>query len=198
MLIPSGLLALGFTNDRPQLFSYLLAALLFLAIENHERSRARGWLWVLPLIAVLWANIHGAFLLAVALLPLYVAALWANARQQINFSAQHGGLAFATLAFLLATLLNPNGLTTYAYLFNLEGSALQTATSEYISSFALYQLGNILPQLWVAMLYILAMIACIFLLWQELVCVRVSLIGSVFFTRPFSTGGTFGMSTLTC
>jgi len=76
VLIPSGMLALGFTNERPQLFSYLLAALLFFAIENHERSRARLWLWTLPLIAVLWANIHAAFLLAVVLLPLYVAALW--------------------------------------------------------------------------------------------------------------------------
>lgn len=160
VLIPSGLLALGFTNDRPQLFSYLLAALLFLALENYQRSRARGWLWVLPLIAVLWANIHGAFLLAVALLPLYLAALWLQARQQKNFSVQHAGLAFAAFAFVAATLLNPNGLTTYAYLFNLEGSALQNATSEYISSFALYQLGNFVPQLWVALLYILALIAC--------------------------------------
>ena len=166
VLLPSGLLALGFTNDRPQLFSYLLAALLFLVLENYARSRAHGWLWVLPLIAVVWANTHGAFLLAVALLPLYIAALWANARQQKNFAAQHRGLALATLAFLPATLLNPNGLTTYAYLFSLEGSALQAATSEYISSFALYQLGNILPQLWIAMLYILAMIACVGL-WRH-------------------------------
>jgi len=161
VLIPSGMLALGFTNERPQLFSYLLAALLFFAIENHERNRARLWLWTLPLIAVLWANIHAAFLLAVVLLPLYVAALWLQARQQRkDFRALHGGFALATLAFLAATLLNPNGLTTYAYLFSLEGSALQNATSEYISSFALYQLGNFVPQVWVALLYIMAAIAC--------------------------------------
>ena len=175
VLIPSGLLALGFTNDRPQLFSYLLAALLFLAIENYERSRARGWLWMLPLIAVVWANIHGAFLLAVALLPLYVLALWVQARlKQKNFRAQHGALALATFAFLPATLLNPNGFITYAYLFNLEGSALQNATSEYISSFALYQLGNFVPQLWVALLYILSIVACIGLWrrdWPRLVLV---------------------------
>ena len=151
ILIPSGFLALGFTNDRPQLFSYLLAALLFMAIENYQRTRVRGWLWTLPLIAVVWANIHAAFLLAVALLPLYVAALWLQARRQQDFRVRHGGLAFATFAFVTATLLNPNGLTSYAYLFNLEGSALQTATSEYISSFALYTLGNVVPQIWVAL-----------------------------------------------
>lgn len=167
VLIPGGLLALGFTNDRPQLFSYLLASLLFLAIENYQRTRARGWLWTLPLIAVVWANTHGAFLLAVALLPLYVAALWLQARlTQQNFRAQHGALALAAFAFVTATPLNPNGLTTYAYLFGLEGSALQAATSEYISSFALYQLGNFVPQVWVAILYILALVACIGL-WRS-------------------------------
>lgn len=111
ILIPSGLLTLGFTNDRPQLFSYLLAVLLFLAIEHYERTRVRGWLWALPLIAVVWANIHGAFLLAVVLLPLYVAMLWLQARlKQQNFRAQHGALTLAALAFLAATLINPNGL----------------------------------------------------------------------------------------
>ena len=167
VLIPSGLLALGLANDRPQLFSYLLAALLFLAMENYERSRARGWLWALPLIAVVWANTHAAFLLAVALLPLYVLVLWVQVRQQQqNFRALHGGLVIASLAFVVATLFNPNGLTTYAYLFKLEGSALQNATSEYISSFALYQLGNYVPQVWVAVLYIVAMVACIGL-WRR-------------------------------
>ena len=166
ILIPSGFLALGFTNDRPQLFSYLLAALLFMAIENYQRTRVRGWLWTLPLIAVVWANIHAAFLLAVALLPLYVAALWLQARRQQDFRVRHGGLALATFAFVTATLLNPNGLTSYAYLFNLEGSALQTATSEYISSFALYTLGNVVPQIWVALLYVMAIIACVGL-WRH-------------------------------
>ena len=166
VLIPSGLLALGFSNDRPQLFSYLLAALLFFALESYERTRVRWWLWTLPLIAVVWANIHAAVLLAVALLPLYVAALWLQARRQQDFRAHHGGLALATLAFVAATLLNPNGLTTYAYLFSLEGSALQAATSEYISSFALYQLGNFVPQVWVALLYIMTVIACVGL-WRR-------------------------------
>ena len=167
VLIPSSLLALGFSNDRPQLFSYLLATLLFLVLENHQRSRTPGWLWMLPLIAVLWANTHAAFLLAVVLLPLYVAALWLQARrQQQNFRALHGGLALAALAFVAATFFNPNGLTTYAYLFSLEGSALQAATSEYISAFALYQLGNYLPQAWVALLYIVATVACVGL-WRR-------------------------------
>ena len=167
VMIPSALLALGFTNDRPQLFSYLLAVVLFLAIENYERSRARVWLWMLPLIAVLWANIHGAFLLAVVLLPIYVFTQWVRSRlTQKNFRVQYGALVLATFAFMAATLLNPNGLTTYAYLFSLEGSALQNATSEYISSFALYQLGNFVPQLWVALLYILSIIACMGL-WRR-------------------------------
>ena len=167
VLIPCGLLALGFTNERPQLFSYLLATLLFLAIEHYQRTRARGWLWMLPLIAVVWANTHAAFLLAVALLPLYLIMLWIQARQQRqNYYALHGALALASLAFVAATFLNPNGLTTYTYLFSLEGSALQSATSEYISSFALYTLGNVVPQVWVALLYMTAAMACVGL-WRQ-------------------------------
>lgn len=161
VLIPGGLLALGFANDRPQLFSYLLAALLFLVLDVYERNRDRRLLWTLPLIGALWANLHAAFLLAVVLLPLYVAGLWLQGRfKRQNFRDQHGALALGAIAFLAATWINPNGLTAYRYLFSLEGSALQAATSEYISSFALYQLGNTVPQLWVAMLYILAIPAC--------------------------------------
>lgn len=162
VLLPGGLLALGFTGDRPQLFSYLFATLTWLVVEHYERHDKSPVLLLLPLIAMLWANIHGGFLLAVALLWLYVVACWFDARffQRIP-NPKIFALAWGATAFSAATLLTPNGFMTYSYLFDLQGSALQQATSEYRSSFALFRVGYTWPQAWVVTYYGLAVFACI-------------------------------------
>ena len=56
---------------RPQLFGIaIFAALLWLVAMRTEHPR---WLWAAPLLVVLWANIHGSFVLAPLVLGLRVA-----------------------------------------------------------------------------------------------------------------------------
>ena len=55
---------------RPQLFGIaIFAALLWLVAKRTEHPR---WLWAAPLLVVLWANIHGSFVLA----PLVLGYAW--------------------------------------------------------------------------------------------------------------------------
>jgi hypothetical protein len=158
----------NFGGERPQLLSFLFAALFFAVLDNveHSASNARDmrWLFLLPVITLLWANSHGGVLLGVALLGLWSGLKLLDAhctrREKIYWCA-------ATLAVLLASLATPNGLQTYLYLFNLEGSVLQSRTSEYISAFQLYTLGHVWPQLWVAIYYLLATGAMVMLLRQR-------------------------------
>lgn len=157
-----------FGGERPQLLSFLFAALFFAVLDRVEHapveSRHQRWLWVLPVITVLWANSHGGVLLGVALLGLWSGLKLLDARclrqEKIRWCV-------ATLIVVLASLATPNGLQTYLYLLNLEGSVLQSRTSEYVSAFQLYTLGHVWPQLWVAVYYLLAAGAVLMLARQR-------------------------------
>ncbi len=163
-----GLLVTNFGGERPQLLSFLFAALFFTVLDHvqHSIDRVSGkrWLMVLPVITVLWANSHGGVLLGVALL-----GLWSVLKLFDSRCSQREKICWclASFAVVLASLATPNGIQTYVYLFNLEGSVLQSRTSEYISAFQLYTLGHVWPQLWVALYYLLATVAAVMLARQR-------------------------------
>lgn len=165
LLIPAGMLSLGLTAERPQLLAYLLAALCFLVLE--KRCGGRAHLVLIFLLTLLWANIHASVLLWVVLLVL--AAVYAalrDLRAGTGFGAdsrQHFSLAAVAA---IASLLTPNGWKSWWYLFDLQGSALQQATSEYVSSLLLFRLGYYLPQLWVLLL-LAAAVAALYPLWRR-------------------------------
>jgi hypothetical protein len=141
-----GLNAYGFGGERPQLLSFLFAALFFLCIDLALARRQLRWLLALPGIALIWANSHGGVILGVVLLGLV--SLWQVLPRDAE---QRWRLAWlgAWLAVALASLFTPNGIKTYYYLLDLQGSVLQARTSEYISALRLYSLGYGWPQLWV-------------------------------------------------
>jgi hypothetical protein len=155
-LILLALNADSFGGERPQLLSFLFAALFFAVIDVAEKKPR--WLLALPVITVLWANSHGGVLLGVALLGLWTTLKFFDANCQ--WSEKKGWL-LAAIAVTLASLLTPNGLQTYVYLFSLQGSVLQARTSEYISAFRLYTLGYVWQQLWVVAFYLVALFAAV-------------------------------------
>ncbi|HEY7947294.1 MAG TPA: hypothetical protein VID75_06440 [Acidimicrobiales bacterium] len=57
-------------DDRPQMVSYFFLALLLLMLSLARRRP--GWLYAIPLLFVLWANMHGSFLLGLGVLVLEV------------------------------------------------------------------------------------------------------------------------------
>lgn len=158
VLILVGLNADNFGGERPQLLSFLFAALFFAAIDRAEKKLR--WLIALPVIAALWANSHGGVLLGVALL-----GLWTTFKlfeKNIDWRERRWWI-LATGAVVLGSLLTPNGLQTYLYLLDLEGSVLQSRTSEYTSAFQLYTLGYVWQQVWVIAFYVVALFATIFM-----------------------------------
>ena len=162
------LAATNFGGERPQLLSFLFATLFFAVLDHAEnftnKTGSKRWLIALPVITVLWANSHGGVLLGVALLGLWSSFKLFDAqcsrREKIYW-------CLAMLAVVLASLATPNGIQTYLYLFNLEGSVLQSRTSEYISAFQLYTLGHVWPQFWVVVYYLLAIMASVMLARQR-------------------------------
>lgn len=87
---------------RPQLFSMLLLTLTAFILRRAENGKYR-LLWLLPLLFILWANLHGGFLMGMAIF-----GLWACIHWSYNHHAwQKIFLPFA--ASLVVTMINPYG-----------------------------------------------------------------------------------------
>jgi len=114
-LITSGILlilvvlngALFFTM-RPQVLAYPLFGLATLIIIRWQKGEDRH-LWVLPLIALLWANIHGSFV--VLFFILFPALIFGSGNRK--------RLVLFTIISLLSTLVNYYGFGVWTNIFSM-------------------------------------------------------------------------------
>lgn len=93
---------------RPQIFTYLLLALILMLLAR-DNFRGRAMLWVAVPIFALWANLHGGFVIGLSAMGLY-----AIVRGGQDFATGHGParffhLAAVTSACIVATVLTPYG-----------------------------------------------------------------------------------------
>lgn len=160
----AGFLLTGFTGARPQLFSFLAAGALFVILDRAPRDSLALW-WLLPPLFLLWANLHGGFLIGLALLGLWsgVALLESESLRR----SQWPTLGVILGMTFLATLVSPSGLTTYEYLLQLEGSQLQQRTGEYLGGLVIYRAGHWPLQIGIWVFYGLAAVATALLLRQR-------------------------------
>lgn len=108
---------------RPQMFSMLLAVVFLWLLDKARRydPTQLRFLWWMPLLMLLWVNLHGGFLLGPALMAITLAgwlteawlgvAKWPEARARV---LRLGGALAACVAVIP---LNPNGLELYRYPF---------------------------------------------------------------------------------
>lgn len=93
------------TEIRPEIFSFLFLAIV-VAVLYQNRKRPTRWIFALPLIELLWVNMHISFVLGIAVGGLFLIEAKATRR-----------LAVVFLASCLATLINPNGIAGALYPF---------------------------------------------------------------------------------
>jgi hypothetical protein len=99
---------------RPQLYTYIfLAALMALLARENYRRRAPLWLAV-PMLA-LWANLHGGFVIGVAVLALYSGVVAIESLLGRRGYTRSAHLFAVTLASAVATLANPYGLHAWSH-----------------------------------------------------------------------------------
>jgi hypothetical protein len=96
---------------RPQLFGFTLFALTLWLVARRERHPAG--LWVLPFVALAWANLHGSFFLV----PLVAGIAWAEDVRLGRPGASR--LALAGVASIAAAFANPFGPRVWVYVWNL-------------------------------------------------------------------------------
>lgn len=103
------LAALACSNNwslRPQIFAYPLFCLSLYLLHLWQKG-ARRAAWWLPLIGLVWVNLHGSFVLLILLGGAALAFGQGDKRS----------LAGALVLTLLASLVNPQGAGSWTYLF---------------------------------------------------------------------------------
>ncbi len=126
---------------RPQIFNLLLTAVFVLILERVKDGR---WgvraLWWLPLLTLIWANLHSGYLLGVVLLGTYAvgdaAQRWLIAKptERTLPLAIIFQLFSVTVVSFLAAAANPSGVELWIYPFLTLGSgAMQAYIQEWLS-----------------------------------------------------------------
>ena len=124
---------------RPHVTSWLLTLIFLHIVERHKRLGERN-LWILPILTVLWTNLHGSFLVGVIILLSHaighaIHALATKSEQPLRSRlsvarqfALYGGLCLA------ATLINPYGIALHQHVgsYLLDAKQLE-AIGEYQS-----------------------------------------------------------------
>ncbi|MGD0447507.1 MAG: hypothetical protein ABSB36_02665 [Candidatus Dormibacteria bacterium] len=117
-------------GPRSQMISFALTCLTLYWVESYLRDRNRH-LYVLPVVMVVWANLHGGFVYGLAVVGLAAvteAVLWLVSPEDGAHRRRSLRLWVVLAASAVAGLLNP--ITFHAYL-----AAIQTQTSAVQQTF---------------------------------------------------------------
>jgi hypothetical protein len=112
------LLFFRFDELRPQVFSFIFTLLALQLVEHflaEERSGrpAKQYLFLLPAIMLLWANLHRGFIIGIGILFVYLFAEWIARKKNLNPLPNDAYRRFLILAIVSAGIafVNPVGIT---------------------------------------------------------------------------------------
>jgi hypothetical protein len=135
-----------FVSPRPQDLSYLFLATLLLVLTLARRRTV--WLVAAPPLLLVWANLHGSFLLGLGILVLeFLLSLLPALPGRLTLpKLPSKAMAITVLAGLVATLVNPHGpgLLTYSYHVS--------SSSELTSFISEWQSPNFHSLFWMAVI----------------------------------------------
>ena len=106
---------------RPQSFSFLPFFLFLWVLHRHARGQ-RAPLWILPVVMIVWVNLHGAFILGPIWAVLTLLGMMLDRFRQADDRAPRRSLtplAGAMVALFPAMLINPRGLGVVQYVVSL-------------------------------------------------------------------------------
>ncbi len=106
---------------KPIFFSYLLFPLFYLLLEGYYDTRRKPYLYILPLIMVIWANLHGGFITGILLVCSFsigkaIDVYVQNKTWRIKGSIRR--VAVSTALCVIASFLTPYTYHVYTYMFN--------------------------------------------------------------------------------
>ena len=155
MIVLAVLCAAPIWSPRPQIFSFLILALLDGWLSKIQKENQK-WLWLLIPIFALWANLHGGWIWGFLLLAAHIAGMAFN-----NLTKENRGnvenwkfllrLIFWSAVACLAIGLNPNGISIWRLPFYTASVSMQI--QEWASPD--FHLLEFQPLLWMVFLLVI-------------------------------------------
>jgi hypothetical protein len=108
---------------RPHLFTMLFTVVFVSRLERVNEGHAYRRLWLLPLLTVLWTNLHGGFFVGILLICAYAAGEFTVLLRDISDSQRRAALRQGCMYLLtaagcgVATLVNPYFYRLHAHIF---------------------------------------------------------------------------------
>ena len=125
---------------RPQMFNLLFSAAFVFLLEGFKDDKiGRKWLLLLPLLTLVWANLHSGYLLGIVLVGVHILGesasnLMGSRRERGLDWSEIRWLLLMALTSILAAALNPNGPALWVYpFFTLGSNAMQRYIQEWQS-----------------------------------------------------------------
>ncbi len=121
----AGLMALNNLSVRPQMFAWVLFALTALLLGGFRAGQiGPRWLLLVPLLMILWTNLHGTFALGLGFLGLTAGGetlAWLLQRTRQGSAQRLRWLWLTTIMSVLAIFCNPRGVAIIDFVQNLLG-----------------------------------------------------------------------------
>jgi hypothetical protein len=124
---------------RPHVFSLLLTVVWYGLLDRYQRTGNKRDLYFLPLVVLLWVNLHGGFIIAFVLIVIYLSGnffkfVTSAGEEKKEFRRKTWSLAMITSFCLLASLVNPIGYHILLFPFTLASNKfIMDNVSEFIS-----------------------------------------------------------------
>jgi hypothetical protein len=138
LLIFAGIVSAPVWSPRPQTVSLLMLAMVSTVLFLYKR-RGNNRLWVLPLLMMVWSNLHGGYVLGFLCLGSMLAGevlnhILGNNGKEVICWKRLGELLAWTAGSGLVVLINPNGLNMWRIPFQTVGvQVLQSFIAEWAS-----------------------------------------------------------------
>ena len=152
---------------RPHLLSILLMVVWYALVEGFRRKRSK-WIFAVPLLIALWANLHGAFVVTFVVLGVYAIgealefAVQGRWKSRELFQVLKTYMSVGLLS-LLAAMLTPYGFKLYGHLWRYLTDKQLLATIDEFQSPNFHSLDGKL----IEVLLLLAVVAAVNALRQK-------------------------------
>jgi len=123
---------------RPHILSWLFTLIWFAALDGFETDgKSRRLIW-LPVIMLVWVNLHGGFLVGFVLQGIYLMAVWARKSSDPSAASdalnRTRALLMTGVLMLVATLANPYGYKLHVHIYHYLGDRfLMDHIDEFLS-----------------------------------------------------------------
>jgi len=127
-----------YTGERPVLFTFLFAILTFLIIERSLKTQGRI-IYILPPVMMVWANLHGGFILGVVFILVYLIS------ETIRFIMRKSTLSkdrfykfsLTMIISIIFAVINPNGFLVIL-MFKSKYKIFKIGVQEYLPLYTFY------------------------------------------------------------